>query len=99
MASTAASAKYRNTCPTCKSGPFMPCRTLKSGRVTGTHIPRLRAVPSRKVRIIPPLTPDPLISYVSNFLVAQEVVTQSALDTLYMLGYSRSKSIAVLTDN
>lgn len=41
MASKAVSAQYRRPCPTCKAKPLEPCRTLRTGRVTDTHMARL----------------------------------------------------------
>lgn len=41
--SRATSAQYAQPCPVCKAGPFNPCRTLGSGRVTDTHLARLGA--------------------------------------------------------
>lgn len=97
--SKAASAQYRNTCPVCKAGFKMPCRTLKTGRVTDTHMARVQAQFNREPRIMPTPTPDPPISYMSRYFpVQRERVTESALDSLASLGYSRSKSIAILTN-
>jgi hypothetical protein len=39
--SGAASAQYARGCPTCGAGPYQPCRTLTTGRVTDTHMKRL----------------------------------------------------------
>lgn len=43
MASKAASAQYAATCPRCSAKPKEPCRAIKSGRVTDTHIARIEA--------------------------------------------------------
>ena len=39
--SSAVSAQYNITCPVCAAGPLLPCRTLKTGRVTDTHLKRI----------------------------------------------------------
>ena len=42
--SKAASAQYPNVCPVCFAKPKQPCRTLKTGRVTDTHLVRIQTV-------------------------------------------------------
>ena len=36
------SARYGRPCPTCKAAADQPCRTLTTGRVTDTHVARIR---------------------------------------------------------
>lgn len=97
MASTAYSAQYRASCPTCKAESFMPCRTLKTKRVTDTHAGRVRL--ARAARVIPAPLPDPPVSYNRFFPVQRENTSQQAVDTLRELGYSRSIALALLSDN
>lgn len=41
--SGAASAQYDQRCPTCGAGPYEPCRTRTTQRVTDTHNARMVA--------------------------------------------------------
>jgi hypothetical protein len=41
--SHAVSAQYNVTCPVCNAQPLTPCRTLRTGRVTDTHLARIEA--------------------------------------------------------
>lgn len=87
-------ASIGNKCVTCQARSGQPCVTLTTGRKTKFH--RARIV--RKVRVIPAQVPDPRIGY-GLTQRPNRGFTASAVDTLGMLGYSRSKSIALLTDH
>ena len=41
---------YPNQCPTCGAEPNKPCRTLKTKRVTDTHLARIDARYSAKTK-------------------------------------------------
>lgn len=48
--SKAASAQYDVTCPKCLARPKEPCRSLRTRRVTDTHLARIDAAyPSTRV--------------------------------------------------
>lgn len=44
--SSAVSAQYPHGCTTCGAGPRQPCRTLRTGRVTDTHLARIQNPPA-----------------------------------------------------
>ncbi len=100
MVSNAASARYRNVCPKCKARSFEPCRTLKTGRVTDTHLSRVDAA-NQLMNVMPrrikQAIPDQPIR-IPRYFPVERVVTDSDLDTLAALGYSRSMAMKVLTD-
>lgn len=39
--SKAVSSQYTVECPQCHAAPNQPCRTLRTGRVTDTHLSRI----------------------------------------------------------
>lgn len=43
--SGATSAQYGVPCPTCGAGPYAPCRSLTTRRVTDTHAARWQSAP------------------------------------------------------
>lgn len=56
--SKAVSAQYAQPCPVCAAGPFAPCRTRKTGRVTDTHLarldgPKMAYIPANDMAYVP----------------------------------------------
>lgn len=41
--SKAASDRYFKVCPVCGAGSYKPCKTIKTRRVTDTHLPRINS--------------------------------------------------------
>lgn len=94
--SKAVSARYRNVCPKCKAKSYEPCRTLKTGRVTDTHMQRVQN--QFNARTVRPAVPDAPVR-IPRYFPVERVITESNLDTLALVGYGRSKALSLLMES